>query len=119
MGLRRPLKGSVSVEWIDVSGLTPRKIRELGVAYVPEDPGSALVPDYPAFRNIIISPWLPEDMLGRGFSRVKEALTTLVKLYSIKIKSPEQITSTLSGGTKQKLVMGRELHIEPKILNTI
>ncbi|GAY26104.1 ABC transporter ATP-binding protein [Desulfurococcaceae archaeon AG1] len=120
VGLRRPLRGSVRINNVDVSGFTTRKIRELGVAYVPEDPGAALVLDYPIFRNLIISP-IVTNMYLKGkilldINRVKEAIKTLIKIYSMRVEKPEQITSTLSGGTKQKLVVGRELHVEPKIL---
>jgi simple sugar transport system ATP-binding protein len=119
-GLRKPLKGSIVIDDTNSTDLSPREIRDLGVAYVPEDPNLALVIEYPAFKNIVILPTTSSRYTRGGFildlERVKNVFKNLVRAYMIKIEKPEQRTSTLSGGTKQKIVLARELHIEPRIL---
>lgn len=119
-GLRKPMKGSIVIDGTNSTDLSPREIRDLGVAYVPEDPNLALVIEYPAFKNIVISPTTSSRYTRGGFildlERVKKVFKNLVRAYMIRIEKPEQRTSTLSGGTKQKIVLARELHIEPRIL---
>ncbi|MEM1611470.1 MAG: ABC transporter ATP-binding protein [Sulfolobales archaeon] len=119
-GIRRPINGIIRIDDIELKAYSPKIARRLGISYVPEDPGLALVADYPAFRNIVISPQISRRYIKQRIfldvGRVKEVFRSLVRRYSIKVERPEQRTSTLSGGTKQKVVLARELHVEPRIL---
>jgi len=119
-GVRRPVRGVIRVGGVDVGDYSPGLMRRLGVAFVPEDPGAALVLDYPAFRNIVISPAVSRRYVRRGLfldvERVKDVFRSLTKAYAIRVERPEQSTHSLSGGTKQKVVIARELHTEPRIL---
>jgi rhamnose transport system ATP-binding protein len=92
-------------------------IRE-GLAYVPEDRlRQGLCRDLAVRANVVLASlrrlatwgWLPrqrEVRLARGTS---EALA--VRLHSI-----EQAAGTLSGGNQQKVVLGRWLHRDPRVL---
>jgi len=119
-GVRRPVRGVIRVGGVDVEDYSPGLMRRLGVAFVPEDPGAALVLDYPVFRNIVISPTVSRRYVRRGFfldvERVKEVFRSLARAYAIRAERPEQPTHSLSGGTKQKVVIARELHTEPRVL---
>ncbi len=55
-GIRRPINGIIRIDGTELKAHSPKIARGLGISYVPEDPGLALILDYPAFRNIVISP---------------------------------------------------------------
>ena len=97
---------------------SPRKARDLGIAYIPEDRGlQGLVRPQTIQENIVhaildrISRWRFVDR-NKEHSLAEQAIRTL----SIRARGPTQVAGTLSGGNQQKVVISKWLGTHPKIL---
>jgi simple sugar transport system ATP-binding protein len=117
-GLRRPGTGTVTVAGRVVrAGSVPAALAA-GIGFVPEDRHrEGLVPLRSIAENVTLT---VTARLGRyGFvsgARRREAATGLMRRLDVKADGPEQAVSALSGGNQQKVVMGRALASEPKVL---
>jgi simple sugar transport system ATP-binding protein len=72
------------------------------------------------WENVVLGRHDDEEFSG-GFGvlfirRIKELAERLVKLFDVRTRSIEVNASTLSGGNQQKLILARELEIDPKLL---
>jgi ABC-type sugar transport system ATPase subunit len=97
---------------------SPRDAMEAGIAYVPEDRrGEGLVLLNDVEFNIGLA---NVRNLVKGIHVKKSAWKELVQEYvskfSIKITSPQQKAGRLSGGNQQKVVLGKWLAINPKVI---
>jgi len=111
-GLRRPSGGRVRFGGEDVTGASPRRMRDLGLGYVPADRQRyGLVLSYPLDDNAVLTDY-QRPPFARGFVRVDRAIREhalkLIKEYDIRAPGPTVRASTLSGGNQQKLVVARE-----------
>ncbi|MEM3647789.1 MAG: ABC transporter ATP-binding protein, partial [Thermoproteota archaeon] len=118
-GLRRVEKGTVKIMGVDVTNSPPKKIIRLGVAHIPEDRFRyGVAPDLSVAENMIMK------LYGEKFSRrifidaeaIKRETEKLVQEFEIVAPSVNAPVSLLSGGNIQKLIVARELSINPKIL---
>jgi len=107
--------------WIGSTPLTmgsPRLTIDSGIAIVPEDrKGAGLVLQ----RSITENGSLPrmKDHLFAGFIRMvrrKQVVREAMDQVSLKSRSLDQPASTLSGGNQQKIVIGRWLGDQTKVL---
>ena len=90
-----------------------------GIAMVPEDrKEQALFMNLPVRSNMTIS-YLPElshlNFFIRSSSENKE-INDYIRLLYIKLDEPSQPISSLSGGNQQKVVLARNLMIDPSII---
>lgn len=118
-GLRRVEKGSVKIFGVDVTNNPVEKIIGLGVAYIPEDRlryGVAL--DLSVADNIIMK--LYRKKFSKKFllneTAIRNEAEKLIQDFEIVTPSIMTPTSFLSGGNIQKLIVARELSMNPKIL---
>ena len=118
MGLTKGVTGRVSVLGREVAARDPRRMLDLGVAYVPEDrDGEGLVTSLPIRSNLVLA------VLGRlaraGFLRrnaERAEARAWVERLQIKAATVEQPVASLSGGNRQKVVLGKWLAAEPRVL---
>lgn len=118
-GLRRVEKGTVKIMGMDVTNSLPEKIIRLGVAHIPEDRFRyGVAPDLSVAENMIMK--LYGEKFSRGIFMDAEAIQRetekLVQEFEIVAPSVNAPVSLLSGGNIQKLIVARELSINPKIL---
>lgn len=118
-GLRRVEKGTVKIMGMDVTNSPPKKIIRLGVAHIPEDRFRyGVAPDLSVAENMIMK--LYGEKFSRGIFMDAEAIQRetekLVQEFEIVAPSVNAPVSLLSGGNIQKLIVARELSINPKIL---
>ncbi|WP_433191919.1 sugar ABC transporter ATP-binding protein [Nocardia sp. CA-107356] len=117
-GLRRGVRGAVSVAGERVLRRRPRRMLARGVGLTPEDrKGSGIVPMLGVGENILLSArgrvlprfWIKPPLEA---AVTKEALRTL----SIVASTAGQEIGTLSGGNQQKAVIGRLLAAKMSVL---
>ncbi len=112
VGLRRPTGGRVTIDGADLTGASPRRVREHGVGYVPADRQRyGLVLSYPIDDNCVLTEYR-KPPYARGFVRepgaIRERAAALIAEYDVRTSGPAARASTLSGGNQQKVVVARE-----------
>jgi simple sugar transport system ATP-binding protein len=120
-GLRKPVAGSFSVNGTKCSGLTARHIKELGVAHIPEDRHRrGLLLDADLTDNSILGTHYRSPIAAvMGMLSNVAALTKskrLIRDFDVRPANEALAAKTLSGGNQQKLIIGREFDIAPKLL---
>ncbi|WP_420434169.1 ABC transporter ATP-binding protein [Candidatus Poriferisocius sp.] len=112
IGLRETESGQVCIDGKTVKTPTPKHVRSLGLAYVPEERmkyGS--IGDFTVAENLILvdydqAPYVRNGLLS--FSSIEERSEQLVDDYSIRTPGTGTLTRKLSGGNIQKVVIARE-----------
>jgi|tagenome__1003787_1003787.scaffolds.fasta_scaffold20980192_4 ABC-type uncharacterized transport system ATPase subunit len=119
MGIR-PATGRVVLDGVDISEESTRRRREAGVAFVPEDRmRQGLLLESPLWENRILGhQTLPPNANGVLVDRRHARTDTerIVREYDVRTPSIEVKASALSGGNQQKLIVGREMSGDPKLL---
>jgi ABC-type uncharacterized transport system ATPase subunit len=121
IGLRRPASGTIEVDGNDVTGRSVEEIRSVGVSYIPEDRhDQGLVLSMTLWENSVLGRQDdPQFATGLGvllIRKIKSLAMRLVKLFDVRTRSIDVNASSLSGGNQQKLVLARELEVDPKLL---
>jgi simple sugar transport system ATP-binding protein len=119
MGIR-PSSGSVELTGVEVGGWGTRRRREGGLAYIPEDRHrQGLLLDSPLWENRILghqtqSPNARGPLLNIGGAR--RDTERIVAEYDVRTPGIDVSAGALSGGNQQKLIVGRELSGEVRVL---
>jgi simple sugar transport system ATP-binding protein len=120
MGMRPLESGTIRIGQHDATDLSTRKRRESGVAYIPEDRHRhGLLLDAPLWENRILghqteAPNVKGPWIDRGNSR--KDTDRIVRDYDVRTPGIDVLASSLSGGNQQKLIVGREMSGEPRVL---
>ncbi len=120
VGLRRVKSGSVSVMGVDATNKSPREIAELGVGHIPEERLKfGIVPDMSVAENSVLkSYYRPPYRRGLllDYGEIRRTAESLINEYEIAVPSPDTQARLLSGGNMQKLIVGREMRRDPKLI---
>jgi branched-chain amino acid transport system ATP-binding protein len=107
-GLVKPLTGNASLDGSVISGLRPEDIVRKGVALVPE--GRSTVPELSVDENLRLGGlWRSREDRARSHADVFDLFPVLAARKSMP-------ASTLSGGERQQLAIGRALMCDPQCL---
>jgi branched-chain amino acid transport system ATP-binding protein len=107
-GVIKPSGGSVLLDGVSISGWRPEKIRQAGVAVVPE--GRRLLADLTVEENLRVATYsLAKDEAAAGMRHALELFPELQKLL------PSQARA-LSGGEQQMLVLAQALVTAPRFI---
>jgi rhamnose transport system ATP-binding protein len=117
-GLTRPARGEIRLAGAPVSIADPGAAIAAGIAYVPEDrQGQGAVLAMSVGDNITL-PILQRIVGGLWLDRSKE--TSIAGRFAtrlgVKAVGLDQPVDELSGGNQQKVVIGKWLAIEPKVI---
>ena len=120
-GLRKPVAGSFAVNKTNCAGLTARRIKELGVAHIPEDRHRrGLLLDSDLTDNSILGTHYRSPVAAvMGMLNHVAALSKskrLIRDFDVRPANEALSAKSLSGGNQQKLIIGREFDIAPKLL---
>ncbi|MFL5830527.1 MAG: ABC transporter ATP-binding protein [Solirubrobacteraceae bacterium] len=107
-GVLKPTGGSVTLDGTELAGKRPEKIRQAGLAVVPE--GRRLLPDLTVEDNIRVATYsLSRDQAKAGRARALELFPELEKRLTTSARS-------LSGGEQQMLVLAQALVSHPRYM---
>jgi ABC-type branched-subunit amino acid transport system ATPase component len=106
-GLLTPREGSIKLQKEEITGLSPNRIVEKGISYVPQ------------VENVFPSLTVNENLEMGAFIRTDDYQHQLEEIYTLFPMLRERKkdkAGKLSGGMRQMVAMGRALMLEPKIL---
>ena len=120
MGIRAIATGTITLDGVDISQASTRERREAGVGYIPEDRHRhGLLLESPLWENRILGhqtqrpnvkgPWIDRAGARKDTQRI-------VTDYDVRTPGIDVLASALSGGNQQKLIVGREMSGDPKVL---
>lgn len=119
-GLNESYKGDYALYGMDAKTLSIKDIRDLGLAYIPEDRMTfGVAQSMDILNNLFTNQYENERYSGKYFIKQKsmeEAAKELIKEFSIKANSFRQSVGMLSGGNIQKVVVAREFSNNPKVI---
>ena len=121
LGLRDLDAGRILLGGEDIAGWSVDRIRDAGVAFVPEDRHEqGLVLDMSLWENAILGREDDSEFSSRlgilSLRRIKQVATDLVSRYDVRARNIDVTAGTLSGGNQQKLILARELEADPRLL---
>src|SRR5262249_25006566 len=119
-GLRKIDSGSVKVAGRDLSAASAREALDAGVGHIPEDrQRRGLVLEFSIAENIALHDYAepPDAKWGWLFpQRMVQRALGLIKEFDVRGGGPLTRAGGLSGGNQQKVVAGREIARDPKVL---
>ena len=98
----------------------PKKVREMGMAHVPEDRQKrGLILPFYNYENSILG-YQRKERYSSGFlldkNKILNLFTETAEQFDVRPRNPNIASNKLSGGNQQKLVLAREIQSQPKIL---
>ena len=117
-GITPATSGAILLEGKPVRIGSPEAARDLGIAYIPEDRGvQGLIRTQTIAENVALANL---KKLTRGLfidaAKVLQAARQAIERFGIKARGPQQVVRELSGGNQQKVVLGKWLSTDPRIL---
>ncbi|MFT7602046.1 MAG: ABC-type uncharacterized transport system ATPase subunit [Acidimicrobiales bacterium] len=111
-GLRRTLGGTVELGGKSITSASPRSVAEEGVGHIPEDREKhGFIGAYSVAENSVLNRYHRKPFSLRGLlqrDRINEHAAKLVEEFDVRTPGIETPVGSLSGGNKQKLIVGRE-----------
>jgi simple sugar transport system ATP-binding protein len=112
--------GRVNILGQDVTAWDSQRIRNLGVALIPEDRlREGLLPERPLSENFLLGLQRQPTFNRGGFLRSRELAAAAQRAVAAYDVRPGELTlpvATLSGGNQQKLIVAREFERRPRLL---
>lgn len=120
-GIRKPLRGRIVMNGDDITKLDVSERYNRGLAYIPEDRKVALIMEFSVLENTPLTEIsYNKELVNRmGFMKIKrivEKSMGIIKQYGVVTPSIYAPARSLSGGNQQKLVVGRELMKDPRVI---
>ena len=108
-GILQPRRGSIKLDGVELTGLTPARIVTRGVALVPEN--RLVFPRMSVRENLLAGAYQRNDRaeIAADVERMHERFPRLRERR-------EQLAGTLSGGEQQMLAVARALMSRPRVL---
>ena len=119
-GMMESTSGRISFMGQDITGFWPKELRKLGMGIIPEDRyAQGLSPELSIADNCIAGYHDDTALSQFAVFKEKEILSRRDKIlqdYDVRVGDKNGNISSLSGGNAQKIIVGRELSHDPKLL---
>lgn len=120
VGVRKCATGRIHFNGKDITADTSRTRREAGLAYIPSDRWKhGVVNEFSLKENYLLGKQFRSDYAARGlidYSFLEQNAAKLMEQFDVRAVDLEQKIGSLSGGNQQKLVLGREVSIDPQLV---
>ncbi len=115
------MKGSIYLEGNDITNVDARARRELGIAHIPEDRHRrGLLLDFSLAENSILGVHYREPVVSSaGFldgAAIRKRAAEIIENFDVRPPNQDLPARSLSGGNQQKLIIGREFDLHPRLL---
>ncbi|MDE0467401.1 MAG: ABC transporter ATP-binding protein [Candidatus Poribacteria bacterium] len=118
MGLRHNASGTINILGANPKGINA--VRHRGVGYIPEDrQTTGVIAAFSVTENLLLNVTHLENIAQWNIlnqKRKRETAENLIADYDIRPPNPDILTSALSGGNQQKIVIAREISLQPDLL---
>ncbi|MBL8182840.1 MAG: ABC transporter ATP-binding protein [Blastocatellia bacterium] len=119
-GLAKSSGGSIEFEGREVTSRSARELKELGIAHIPEDRHKrGLLLNSDLFENAILGVHYRAPLASGGMlnsAAIESRTREIIKKFDVRPGDATQVARSLSGGNQQKLIIGREFELNPKLL---
>ena len=115
------LSGEIKLEERDITREGARIRRELGIAHIPEDRHRrGLLLEFDLAENAILGVhYRPPIVAFAGFldqQAIRTRANEIIEGFDVRPANADLPARALSGGNQQKLIIGREFKVDPKLL---
>jgi ABC-type branched-subunit amino acid transport system ATPase component len=106
----------------ELVALTPRQVKELGVGHIPEDRHRrGLLLEFDLAENAILGvhyrkPFVSYADVILDSGAIRKRAKEIIEGFDVRPANAALPARALSGGNQQKLIIGREFKLEPKLL---
>ena len=118
MGLRHRASGTIGILGANPQGI--KAVRQRGVGYIPEDrQTTGVIAGFSVTENLLLNVTHLENIAQWNIlnqKRKRETAENLITDYDIRPPNPDIPVSSLSGGNQQKIVLAREISLQPDLL---
>ena len=120
IGTEHPMTGTITLIGEDITRWPVRDRREAGIGYVPQDRTSeGLLLNSPLWENAALGHQTQRPFSkGLWFDRkgARKRTEEIREEFNVKTPNVDVAAHALSGGNQQKLIIGREMTSDPKVL---
>jgi len=116
------ISGTINFEGRDITSLNARQRKELGIAHVPEDRHRrGLLLDFSLAENTILGVHYRKPAVSAGGilldqKGIQRRTEQVIRDFDVRPPNAALPARALSGGNQQKLIIGREFELPPKLL---
>lgn len=109
-GILRPVKGNVFFDDNEITGITPSRIMQLGISYIPQE--RAIFPQMKVTENLEMGCWIFRNDRARVRRRIDWALDR----FPVLKEKRRTLANSLSGGQQRLLDIAKSLLSNPSLL---
>jgi simple sugar transport system ATP-binding protein len=116
------MTGEIRLEGRDITRVDARSRRELGIAHIPEDRHRrGLLLDFSLAENSILGVHYRKPVVAVAGvfldnPAIRKRAARIIEDFDVRPTNQELAARALSGGNQQKLIIGREFDLRPKLL---
>ena len=119
-GVRRVESGHIIMEGKEITNRPPSRLTAAGMARIPEDRfGLGLVMDFNIAENLVMEQHR-QTPFSRGvflsWPKIMENARGLIEKFDVRTPGVKTTTRSLSGGNIQKVLLARELSMDPTVI---
>ncbi|SHF65378.1 nucleoside ABC transporter ATP-binding protein [Kaistia soli DSM 19436] len=120
VGLSMVTSGRIILAGVDVTAAPIARRIGLGLAHIPEDRHRTALVEPMSIRDNIVLERIGDPPFSRGGWMRRDAVAGLAEkvmaAFDVRASGPLQSVGTLSGGNQQKVVLGRALSRDPRLV---